>query len=942
MRIITRLMIVCLILVINLIWLTPSLATSLEPTSLTSLAIPDGIVLEPALREKLQQEQLSIYENTLNKNGAGTNKYKNIDMNNIDYALMLALEGNEMAATWAKEMLQTQMALLDPAWGGLYTYPSEGDALATHFEKKIETQAQAIAVYSKAYMLWHDATYLNAINKILNYTSTFLTNSDGAFYASQQAYSTSESQSVNYYQLNDTERRHQGIPAIDKHIYAYQNGYMIYALNFLYMATGDPIYLKKSLQSTNWIITHLSLPDGGFIHDKQNEHLFYLNDTLFMGQAFITLYKVTADYRYLERAMHAADFINSHFQSKTKYGFTSLSSYPDQQEIMNANENATLVRFTALLYQYTGNKVYADMANSAMRYLIQPGIIKQHAPDFILVTEMRMIEKPLKIVIVGQKNNASASKLYAAALKIPSFYTELAWLDKHEKWPELPDSNYPSLNKAAAYVCYDYHCSFPLFNPQDLTHIVMNFITHPTKLMKNIHTINKTNTTVTNVSATNAQKEIATLLTNKHALLILFGFWLLGFIIAFTPCVLPLLLMIVGILHGYRPGLSKRKIFLLTLTYVISLSLTYTLVGIIAAVFGLYIQAYMQNVWVLSAFSLLFILLSLSMLGFIQLKLPLHWRRWLIKHNNIRASSSYLGVAIMGIIAPLIASPCLAAPLIGILTYASQTGNFAFSGAILFATGLGMGTPLLVASTLLPNIKISSFANEWLFALKSFFGLLLMGIAIWLLNRVISNMWDTILWSALIIYTAIYMNTLRHTLQGNLANLWAMLTVMTLIYGVTVFVATLNNNNGLSFISMNQTENMPTAQGGIVFNVQFITNKQQLEDAFIIAKDWKKPVLLDFHAQWCSVCLKLDGNVFTNPKVNALMRQFILLRVDLSNPKSEGMDLAHEYNIIAPPAMLFFNSNGELLKTRVEGDVTADELEKILQQVLEANKAQIH
>lgn len=246
-----------------------------------------------------------------------------------------------------------------------------------------------------------------------------------------------------------------------------------------------------------------------------------------------------------------------------------------------------------------------------------------------------------------------------------------------------------------------------------------------------------------------------------------------------------------------------------------------------------------------------------------------------------------------------------------------------------------MGTPLLIASLIFFHAKSIQFSHELSMTIKNAFGLLLMGMAILLVGRLIQPMWENSLWAALIILTAIYMNSIRETLKGVIAKLWSMLSIMTLVCGISLFVFSIINYSNLFMqIPLNQMNQSSYFSGSVVFNVEFVTNEKELEDVLALGKTLKKPLLISFYAQWCRTCLKIDSNVFTDRKVNLLMRKFILLRIDLSNSNSDVMSITKKYHVIAPPTIIFFDREGKLINTRVEGDISAEDFANILRAIL--------
>jgi len=269
-----------------------------------------------------------------------------------------------------------------------------------------------------------------------------------------------------------------------------------------------------------------------------------------------------------------------------------------------------------------------------------------------------------------------------------------------------------------------------------------------------------------------------------------FGF---GLLLAFTPCVFPMIPILSSLIVGQGASLTRRRAILrrailLSLTYVLAMATTYTVAGLLAALLGQNIQAWFQNPWVLGAFSALFVLLALSMFGLYNLQLPTSLQNRLVDWSNRQRGGHHAGAAVMGLLSALIVSPCVAPPLIGALTFIAVTGDLVLGAAALFALSLGMGVPLLAigasAGHWLPH------AGHWMERIKTVFGVLLLAVALWLLERILPAVATMVLWSTLLIVTATYMGALQPIVHG--APAWRTLVkglgLVLLIYGVLLLV----------------------------------------------------------------------------------------------------------------------------------------------------------
>jgi thiol:disulfide interchange protein len=872
-------------------------------------------------RDALIKSQLEFYDEKNKGWGGIGDGQKYLDPDVVEHAITQAKSGDNIAARMAKETLNAQMALLDPVWGGMYQYSVGGDWKKPHFEKITWYQAEDMRIYSLAYMLWKDPRYLQTAEKIEDYLTHFLLSPEGAFYTSQNADLIDGKHSADYFALNDAERRKLGMPRIDKHIYARENGWDINGLTYLYMASGNATYLEQAERAAKWIIENRSLPDGGFSHDAKDIAGPYLGDTLAMGRAFLTLYQATANRTYLTRAQQAANFINTHFKAKSDQpGF--ITAVPSGDVVLNQTrsdpqENVMLVRFVNFLYQYTGSKTYKTMAQTGMRYLATPDIANKLYPASVLLADQELSQDPLHLTVVGFKNDQQAQALYNVALAYPSSYKRIEWLDRKEGALPNGDVEYPMLNKAAAFVCINRRCSLPVFNPQDLPPLIERLTMH-----KAIVTEKKIST----------QDKAAQLLANKNWGFIILGFLGFGLLLSFTPCVLPMLPILASIIVGQGQTITTRRAFGLSLTYVLAMAFTYSLAGIVAGLAGSYVQAYLQNPWVLGGFSLIFVLLALSLFGVYELQLPSFVQQRFNAFSNNQVSGTYTGVALMGFAATLIASPCITAPLVGVLSYVGQTGDAWLGGIALFVLGIGMGIPILIVGTL--GGRFIPKAGAWLDNVKVVFGLILLGVAIWFLERILPDFVVMLLWSALAVLTAVYMGLFDKVDNNRFAQFVKGLSFVVMLYAfVLALGAFMGSNNYLHPLELKQTA--PTsASMSTAVTWQRVTSLSELQQALQQAKANQKPAIVDFYADWCISCKDMIKNVFPDPVVNNLLSQFTLIRADVTNDSTEQAELTKHFNVIAPPTFIFFGKDGNEIKPRVDGEESVQEFTQTLQHVL--------
>jgi len=297
--------------------------------------------------------------------------HKYLDGDSVEYAMYLAARGDKQAEQRARDTLKQELKLIDPVWGGAYQYSVGGNWDEPHFEKLIGVQAQTIRIYSMAYEQWHDPSYLQAAESVHTYVKNFLMSPEGAFYVSQDADVVEGEHSAEYFKLDDAARRKQGIPRVDKHVYARENGWMITALCELYKASGDPATLAEAKRAADWVVANRSLPHGGFRHDEHDIAGPYLGDTLAMGQGFFALYKVTKDDAYLQQAEDALGFINFYMTADNTPGYLTSKTPTDHSYTPHPerDENVQIVRLATEVYEVSGNSTDEQIADHAMRYL---------------------------------------------------------------------------------------------------------------------------------------------------------------------------------------------------------------------------------------------------------------------------------------------------------------------------------------------------------------------------------------------------------------------------------------------------------------------------------------------------------------------------------------------------------------------------------------------
>jgi thiol:disulfide interchange protein DsbD len=336
---------------------------------------------------------------------------------------------------------------------------------------------------------------------------------------------------------------------------------------------------------------------------------------------------------------------------------------------------------------------------------------------------------------------------------------------------------------------------------------------------------------------------------------------------------------------------------------------------------GSNLQLVMQSPWAIASFSIIFILLALSMFEFYDLRLPSAWQTKLSKLSHSKAGGYYLGAAIMGCLSTLILSPCVTAPLIGALGYIANTGDVARGSLALFFMGLGMGTPLLLIGT--SAGKWVPKTGEWMHTIKAFFGLLLLAVAIQLLGRILPPVLTMGLWASLLIFTGIYSGALTHA-RSNQDKFRQGVGIITLIYGILILIgASQGSHNPLQPLA---------PQTSVAATHPTFNTVSAVKQALLEAKG--KPVLVDFYADWCESCKQIEATTLKDPDVRQALDNIVMIKVDVTQNNSETRALLKDFDVVAPPTFIFYNRNGvELSQLRLVGEVSSKILMETLQRM---------
>lgn len=427
------------------------------------------------------------------------------------------------------------------------------------------------------------------------------------------------------------------------------------------------------------------------------------------------------------------------------------------------------------------------------------------------------------------------------------------------------------------------------------------------------------------------------LLSQQHNLFAIFGlFFIAGILLAFTPCVLPMVPILSATLASSAG--NRRRTVILTIAYIVSMSVTYAIAGSLVGIFGetLNLQAWLQSPWVIGLFALLFVVLSLSMFGLYELQLPTWLQNRILSVDANAAEKrkgSVVGAGFMGICSALVVSPCITAPLVGALLYISSTQNALLGGLALFSLGLGMGVPLLVVGIGLGQCVPKS--GVWMKKVKYTFGILMLAIAVWLLSRVLPAHITLMLWGVLAMGLAIYsvllvqwnaLTRLRRKLFSSVLGL------ILFIYGTCLIVGGLMGNTSFTEPLVLKGVHVE-ASGQKVAEFRRITTPAQLYVLQQQAVREHRPLMLDFYADWCESCKRMDHNVLEKPEMAPLLSKFTLIRFDITQTTSAQMKMMKAMQVFGAPTIILYGANGKE-QTRQVGELSLKDFRKLLLQVL--------
>lgn len=403
-------------------------------------------------------------------------------------------------------------------------------------------------------------------------------------------------------------------------------------------------------------------------------------------------------------------------------------------------------------------------------------------------------------------------------------------------------------------------------------------------------------------------------------------FFVAGLGLALTPCIFPMIPILSGVIVGQGQEITTAKAFSISLVYVLAMAIVYTIAGVLAGLFGQNLQIVFQDPWILSTFAGVFVLLALSMFGFYDLQLPNRLQSKLTEISNRQHGGTLIGAAVMGIFSALIVGPCVAPALAAAILVIGQTGDPVLGGTALFALSMGMGAPLLAfgasAGKLLPR------AGVWMDIVKSVFGVGMLAVAIIMLERIIPATLSMVLWGTLLVVSAIYLGALHELAieASGWQRLWKGLGVVLLIYGALMLVGaaaggkdTVQPLRGIAMFAGS------TPQQHLAF--KRIKSEADLDRELAAAAVQRRPVMLDFYADWCVACKELERYTFSDPAVVRALAEFVLLQADVTaDDATDRALLQGRFGMPGPPSIMFFDRSGKERKNlRVVGFIPADE-----------------
>jgi len=424
---------------------------------------------------------------------------------------------------------------------------------------------------------------------------------------------------------------------------------------------------------------------------------------------------------------------------------------------------------------------------------------------------------------------------------------------------------------------------------------------------------------------------IAALLSGGNAFYIIIGFFGFGLLLSLTPCVFPMIPILSSVIVSHGSNMTTKKAFVLSMIYVQAMAITYTIAGVIAGLSGAGVQAAFQTPWVIAVFSGVFVVLSLSMFGLFEIQMPQALQSYLNKKSE-GSGKGYTSIAIMGLLSALIVGPCVAAPLASALVFISQTGDAVLGGMALYALSMGMGVPLLVVGT--GAGRFMPRPGSWMDAVKSIFGVMMLGVAIWMLSRIIDSSLTMFLWSALLMFIAASVGAFDtrdpNSHCGPCYGATKSLGLLTFFVAVSLFIGSITGATSI----LNPLEKVVSQPAVVSAGVRAEVKENSFTKIHsiseldkIIAESKGKKILLDFAAEWCTSCQELEHVTFSDARVKEAWADYVLVQADITENTDDEKALSKKFNLFGPPALIFYDENGKEIKNkRTIGFIPPEEL----------------
>ncbi len=426
------------------------------------------------------------------------------------------------------------------------------------------------------------------------------------------------------------------------------------------------------------------------------------------------------------------------------------------------------------------------------------------------------------------------------------------------------------------------------------------------------------------------QDRLSSLVAGGSLLVVMASFFGFGLLLAFTPCVLPMIPILSGIIAGQGAAATPRRSFLLSLTYVLGMALTYTAAGAAFAAAGQQAQAFFQQPWIIISFAALFVVLALAMFGLFDLKIPAVLETRLAAASGRQRSGTFIGTAVMGALSALVVTACVAPPMVAALAVIGQTGDILRGSLALFAMGMGMGAPLLLVGV--AGGRFLPHAGVWMTTVKALFGVLFLAVAVWMLERVLPGSLTLALWALLVIVAGYYFGGFGRAGAGSEAARMVAkgLGLAAIAWGVIMMIGAASGGHDplqpLRGAALPGFGGQAAAAGTEALPFRKVASIEDLDRELAAAQAAGKPAMLDFYADWCVSCKEMEKYTFSVPEVQADLAGFVLLKADVTANSEADQALFRRFGVYGPPTTAFFNADGrECRPFRLVGFVAADE-----------------